>query len=569
MKLRFGIVSALVLMAGAAGAAAAATPPRLVVVLVIDQFRPEYIARASAWLLPPRQGDRLGGFRLLTDEGTAYWNAAFSSLATFTCPGHATVLSGADPALTGVIANTWFDREAGRRVGCVDDLQSSDPRIKRSPRALLVTSLGDELKFSNQGRSRVVGMAFKDYAAMVMVGRRADLALWFDGKTGQWVSNPYYTGEQGPPEWVVRLNAEKLPDRHVGQSWEPLLPPEAYADTDRTPVFAGVVDAEAGVETTDGPYKMGWNFPHRLAAQQPPDRDFYSGFQASGFANDFVVESAKRAIEGAGLGDDDAPDILALSFSANDKAGHYFGPDSPEILDLTARTDRALSDLFNYLEGRIGLENVVVALTADHGVQNIPEELLAAKSVAGRVPGERLKEAVEAALDEEFGEADWVAHVGDLDLYLDASAIRESGFESFEVEAVAAKALEKTAGVHRAATRTDILSGRLPDTDWAARLYRNFHPRRSGDVVMVFEPNYFRSETVPTTHGTHYPANSRVPLLLFGPGRIAKANSYRPVDPKDLAPTLSQILGVAYPSGCSGNPLEEALTVFAPGDPSR
>ncbi len=558
---RFAVALGMVIWAGLGAGAALAEPPRLVVVLVVDQFRPDYLNRSAKWLLPARDGNRKGGFRLLMDEGAAYWNASYSHLATFTCAGHATILSGSEPALSGIISNTWFDREAGVRIGCVDDLQAGDTGPRRSPRTMLVSTVGDELKSSNQGRSKVIGMAAKDYAAMVLAGRRADLTLWIDNQ-GQWVSNAYYTGDKGAPDWVRRLNEEKIPDSYAGKTWTRLLPPEAYADCDSTPYFADTVNPQVGVSSELGPWAYGWKFPH-LIAGLPPSPLFYASFNASGFANDFMVESAKRAIEGEDLGGDDAPDILALSFSSNDKAGHFFGPNSPEALDMTARTDRALSELFNYLDKRVGLDKVVVALTSDHGVQEIPEELRQVKAPAGRITFETLGEAVEAALDKRFGRADWVRDITDLDLYLNAATIQKKSLDPSEVEQVASRALTAVEGVYWAVGRTDILEGRLPRTDWAERIYRTYNPRRSGDVIILYQPDYFRGELIITTHGTPYPANARVPVLLYGQG-IAKGAFYRPADPKDIAPTLSQLLGIVYPNGCTGQPLVEALAGFKP-----
>ncbi len=558
---RVGVVLGVAIWAGLWSGAAAAEAPRLVVVLVVDQFRPDYLNRSAKWLLPARDGDRRGGFRLLMDEGAAYWNASYSHLATFTCAGHATILSGSEPALSGIISNTWFDREAGVRVGCVDDLNAGPTGARRSPRTMMVSTVGDELKSSNQGRSKVIGMAAKDYAAIVLAGRRSDLTLWIDNQ-GRWVSNSYYTGDQGVPDWVRRLNDQKIPDSYAGKAWTRLLPAEAYADCDPTPFFAETVNPEVGVSSELGPWAYGWKFPH-LIASSPPNPLFYASFNASGFANDFMVESAKRAVEGEELGEDDAPDILALSFSSNDKAGHFFGPNSPEALDMTVRTDRALSELFTYLDKRIGLDKVVVVLTSDHGVQEIPEELRQNKAPAGRIKFETLVEAVEAALDKRFGRADWVRDLTDLDLYLNTATLEKKSVDRAEVERVASRALTTVEGVYWAVGRSDILEGRLPQTDWAQRVYRTYNPQRSGDVIILYQPDYFRGELIITTHGTHYPANAHVPVLLYGHDITAGAY-YRPVDPKDIAPTLSQLLGIVYPNGCTGQPLVEALAGFKP-----
>lgn len=538
-------------------AAGALEPPRLVVVVVVDQFRPDYLTRSAAWFLPARQGDRLGGFRLLMEEGAAYWNASYSHLATFTCPGHAVVLTGADPAVSGIVSNKWYDRRAGRVVVCVDD----GGGVGRSPRTLRVSGVGDELKLSNQGRSRVIGLGSKYYAAIALAGRMADLVLWTDDASGDWVSNEYYTGEDGLPRWVRQLNSERIPDGYAGKKWGKLLGEEAYAGADTTPYFGKRAAPEVGIPNPNGPYGLGWRFPHPLG--NDAGVGLRVRFFASGLANHYVVETAKRAIVGERLGEDEAPDVLAVTLSANDKIGHYFGPNSPETLDVTLRTDRALADLFNFLKERLGEDRFTVVLTADHGVQETPEEVASRGGSAGRTPHNELVEAVEGALDARFGRADWVLAVTDPDLYLNRSAMIEMKLKPEDVEAAAAEAASASPGVYWAVPRSRIVEGRLPRTDWADRVFRNFHPERSGDVVLIFEPNWFLTETVVTTHGPHYAYNARVPILLWGKG-VSAGSFLRPVDVKDIASTLSRLLGTVAPSGSSGQPLREALGAARP-----
>ena len=526
--------------------ASARNAPELVVVVVIDQFRSDYLTRFSDYFLPARENDRVGGFNYLLQSGAVYWDAQYSHLATFTCAGHATILSGSSPAVSGIIGNNWFDAKRRRAVSCVTDLEEDAP-APRSPRKLKVSTVGDELKLANHGKSKVIAIGYKDYAVMSLGGRNASLALWFNRRSGSWVSNDYYLKGQALPGWVAEINQGGLIDRYRSQVWDRLLPIEAYAATRPDPVLAGIREVS---------YGYGWVFPHT------PEGEKYSlaALVASPFGNDLLLETALAALDGERLGQDEYPDVLALALSSNDYVGHLFGPSSPEVMDISVRTDRALSRFLNALDQRLGLNRITLVLTSDHGVQYIPREIIQARGHAGRLTEEALKTPVEAALDQKFGYAEWVLHVEDLDLYLDHEVIKSKEQQAPAVQQVAAEAMIGTPGVLAAYPAHRILFGPLPSGEITDRVVRTFHPGRSGDVVFVPDPNWFRDANLSTTHGPPYSDNAHVPLILAGKG-IRAGHHYRQADIRDIAPTLSVLLGIVFPSGSSGKILYEAVGV--------
>ncbi len=548
MKALFVSVLVVFSLLAAAPSSWASQRPRLVVVVAIDQFRPDFLERFDDDFLPAWEKGKAGGFKLLLEEGASYLDAAYSHLPTFTCPGHATILTGAWPGVSGIIGNRWFDRESGREVGCVDALGSSETG-QRSPRNLLVSTLGDELELATNESARVVGLGGKDYAVMTLVGRMADLALWFDRGQGHWVSSPHYTALESLPDWVGELNAKGPAERFRGLVWTPLNPDAVFRYSNPEPVWEGVQEE---------PYGYGWRFPHPLGGDSPQDSEYFRRLIASPFGNELILDAARLAVGAEQLGQDDTPDILALSLSSNDYVGHAFGPSSPEVADTILRTDRQLAGFFQFLIEAVGREHLVVVLTSDHGVQYIPREIQARGGSAGRVFPDGLESRVEEALVGRFGPGDWVLAVLDLEFYLNHDLIEERQLEPSRVEWVAAEAAMGDPGIRQAYTRSQILSGQLPPTEIGSRVANSFHPRRSGDVVLIYESNWFMDEEVVTTHGTHYPPNTMVPVLLWGDG-IPRGRHWRRIDVRDIAPTLSHLLGVGYPSGCSGQPLVEVL----------
>lgn len=541
-------VLVVLLAAMAVPAAASVQPPRLVVFVSIDQCRADYLTRFVDVYLPARKDGEVGGFRFLLADGAHYRDAHFAHVPTTTGPGHATLATGAPPALHGIIGNRIFDRATGKTRRCVEDPSVRTVGGNATPasaRNLLVTTLGDELKLATGGRAKVVSVAIKDRAAVPLGGHAADLVLWLDDATGRWVTSTYYRPDGTLPPWVEALNAERRLDLYAGQAWEPLLPAEAYRRALRP------ADRPAG-----GPV-----FSHALPPA--PGEALYDAWAAWGPANDEVMEVARRAIANEQMGLDEVPDLFLLNLSTNDYVGHTYGPNSAEIMDVTVRTDRALAGLLRFLARHVpgGLDSVLVVATADHGVSTAPEEALqAARIPVGRGTGPAAAAAVEAALDSAFGAADWVleGQRTDPNIYLDRAEAVRRRVDPAALERVAAEAASQVPGVYIAFGRSQILAGQLPQWAWIDKVAAGFHPRLGGDVFIVTAPGWLLSSPPDASHGSPWPPDTHVPLILRGPG-VTPGRWYRPVTSMDIVPTLAQLLGVGYPTGCMGQPLREAL----------
>ncbi len=532
---------AALLAAGAATSAftAEAPPdvarPRLVVVLSIDQCRADYLTRFSDLYLPPRKGRQVGGFRYLRSRGAWYPDCRFPYHRTVTAAGHATIGTGALPYLHGVVGNSWFDRASGRSVYCVSDpksqvvgaLPGSEER-PMSPATLLSTTVGDELELATGGRARTVSLSLKDRAAILMAGHRADTVVWFDEKTGAWVSSSYYCKNGSLPAWVRELNEKRLPDQLRQKPWVPSVSAEALARVPRL---------KAGTPA----------FSYPLTGKD------YGAFDLSPAGNEFVFQSARQAVLSEDLGRDAVPDILTLNLASNDYVGHRFGPDSAEVLDISVQTDRQLSEFLNFLAGQVpgGLSAVTFAVTADHGVATVPEVNTADQVPAGRAVAPGLRDAAEKALDAAVGPADWIAGTDNGELYLGQAALaRYPQVPRERLEQVACDALAGLPGVYMAVGRTAVLGGRAPRNPMGDRISHGVHPGRSGDVVLILDPHWLSGAApvgVGTSHGTPFPYDTHVPLLLSGFG--VRSGVYgRPVNPAQIAPTLAHLLGVARPS---------------------
>ncbi len=526
---------------GANSPPAAARPVRLVVGIVIDQFRYDYLTRFS-----DQFGE--GGFKRLLNGGAVFTNANYIHVPTFTACGHATFMSGATPSMNGVIGNEWFDRESGKRVTSVSDskvklLGGRDGADGMSPSRMIGSTIGDELKLASGGQAKVVGISLKDRSAILPAGKHPNGAYWFDPGDGNMVSSTYYFSDL--PEWVKKFNKEMRPDRFFGKRWEKLLPDAAYERS-----------------TADGaPYEklpFGKQFPYLInGGEEAPGRRFYTQFQYTPFANDYLVDFAKAAIEGEQLGADDTVDLLTVSFSSNDLVGHACGPYSCEVQDMTLRTDRALAEFFNYLDRKIGLDRVIIALTADHGVAPAPEHARQF-GLGGKIEPRSVTDAIENALDKTFGDEKWIREFVYDNVYLDEAVIERHKIPVEEVERVASQAVANIPGVAECLTRSQLLSGRFPQTKIARSVANGFYPRRSGNLIVTPQPFFFIAEGITTTHGTPYSYDTHVPLIFYGAG-IASGTYYEDCSPADIAPTLAALLKIEIPSNSVGRILSEAI----------
>src|SRR6266850_3334843 len=351
-----------------------ANRPRLVLLIAVDQFRYDYLERFGDLFVA-------NGLRRLVRDGASWVDTNYDHMPTYTAPGHGTMMTGAYPAESGMIANEWPDRLTGKKVSSVSDesvkLLGGNPNdAASSPRRLLASTLGDELRLATNDRSKVIGISVKDRSAILPAGRHANGAYWFSTTSGNMISSTYYFNEL--PAWVTSFNNSRPADKYFGAKWERLLPESEYlrrAGPDSPPwENIGQVAGDTNA------------FPHTITGgAATTGRDFYNALDFSPFSNDLLVSFAQQAMINEKLGQDDDTDVLSLSFSANDYVGHRFGPYSQEVMDVTLRVDRQIGTLLDFVQTRVGLANTIVVLTADHGVAPIPEHAQALGLNGGRL----------------------------------------------------------------------------------------------------------------------------------------------------------------------------------------
>jgi len=498
--------------------------PKLVVAVVVDQFRYDYLTRF--------RNDYKGGLDRMLRQGAVFTNARYAQAPTVTAVGHSIVMTGAMPAVSGIVGNTWIDGKTGKQVTSVCDYnfhvvgaETPEPGLRcedwdpASPNRLLVSTVGDELRNRDE-RSKVFGISLKARSAILPSGHRANGAFWFDDKSGAFVSSDFYFAEL--PAWVREFNHQKLADEYMKQKWP-------------------------GFER--------WDFRADSGSLRP-----YEKIPASPWGNELLEKLAERAIDAEKLGQRDTTDLLTLSFSSNDYVGHQTGPDAPEVRDMCMRTDQLLAKLFDLIAQKVGLENALFVLSADHGVAPAPETQKQRK-----MPGDYvyvdIEDIVRAAFARKFGEGEYIAGTVDNAIYLDHKALEEKKIDPAAAYRAASEALQAVPQAHvaRVFTRDQLTQGIAGDGVSSA-VVNGFYPARSGDIIVLFEPYYMINLRAPTTttHFTPYNYDTHVPVIFLGVGVKPGWHSNN-IQVNDIAPTLAALMEVELPSGAFGRVLTEIL----------
>lgn len=532
---------------------AAPVKPKLAVVLVFDQFRADYLTRFESRFLPAKgKNGMVGGFKYLMENGAYFPLAEHSNFQNMTCPGHAAILTGSYPYQNGITINDWYDNESQSPVYCVEDakaplvgIPTKDVRAGRSPRLMSGTTVGDELK--NGGwKSKVAAVALKDRAAILLGGHRADLALWFDLDSFQWVSSRFYLRDGKLPAWVDKLNLNVAADKNKLIKW--------------TALGLGTGRSEDGNVSVEKKFSesIGANFPHETKIGTEESLLFPYGVEKT-------FDAAIAAQAGMKLGSGPDTDVLAVSISTHDFVGHVYGPNSREIEELTIAEDQQVARFLNYLNKAIpgGLKQTLVIMTADHGAGPVPALLNANGIDAGVLDDAEIAKDLNQMLEKKYKSppsGNWVTAVHDLNIYLNTSAVSErkldvNGMANDIVEHLSTS--KKWKGIAFAFSSEDVRNRRLPTGIHERSILNSYVKGRSGDVVAMPKPFYIVGKNA-ATHFTDYSYDRYVPLIFLGE-RFKKGIYRKKTEIVDIAPTLAQILGTIPPSGSEGRVLDEIL----------
>ena len=508
--------------------------PKLVVVIVIDQFRGDYLERYRGQF-----GE--GGFRLFLDHGAYFSNCNYDYANTRTAPGHSTLFTGAYSNGHGIVANEWWDQKKKRMVTSVEDdatklVGVAGDKTGASPHNLMADTMGDELKLATQGKARVFGISLKDRASVLPAGFAGNAAYWIDPASGAWITSTYYRDDL--PKWAQDFNSTH---------------PAKYWDRDWKDAQGTVLRSTAHRKGRDG-----------------SDAGFYEVVGPTAFANEYEFEFAKELMQNENIGRGPATDLLSISLSPNDILGHQVGPDSPEMRQMALDLDREIADFIGFVAHQIGMANVWVALSADHGVSSLPDAVKKLHIPAANLDSKKIEADINSALTAKFSPGHSAAYIK-LDYpmaWLDQDAFAAAHVHEADAEKAVGEAL-KQSGLRDYYTKSQLAEGEVPNTPLGQK-YLNSYSAAGSWYVMGVPDIYTVGSSKGTDHASPYNYDTHVPLAFYG--LPFRPGTYRaPAEPVDLAATLASLLGINAPSHAVGRVLTEALApshaAASAGDP--
>lgn len=511
--------------------------PKLVVGIMVDQMRWDYLYRYYNRYSPN------GGFRRLLNQGFSCENTMIPYTPTITACGHTSVYTGTVPAVHGITGNSWWDYEKNKTVYCSEDktvktVGSSSTAGEMSPRNNQATTICDELKLATNFRSKVIGIAIKDRGGILPAGHSANAAYWYDGSTGNWITSTYYMNEL--PQWVKKFNDKKVVDEFYQQGWNTLYPIATYVQSTK--------DENEYEAKPFGNDQKG--FPYDLKRFTGKG---YGSVSSTPFGNTMTMMMAKDAVANEEMGKDSITDFLAVSFSSPDYIGHSFGPNSIEAEDTYLRLDKDLGEFFDYLDKMVGKGQYLSFLTADHGVAHVPGFMTENKLPGGAVDDNKVVEDLNKLLKEKFGKGNIVLSAYNYQVSLNHTLMDTAKLDRSAIVEAVIGFVKNIKGVDRV-FEIDKLMLQPMNADVKNKLANGWHPKRSGDIQIVFAPGWIDGGKTGTTHGLWNPYDSHIPLLFYGWG-IKPGKTYQEVYMTDIAATLAALLHIQMPSGSVGKPI--------------
>jgi len=507
--------------------------PKLIIQIVVGQMRYDYLMRYSQNLSD-------GGFKALIAEGTSCDRATYNFLGTSTPAGLATIATGANPSIHGVIGEEWFNVTSLSRQKILEDkgiytVGADEFDSQYSPSGIFTTTFADELK-SMSPYSKVVSIAYEPLSAVIMGGHVADAAYWVNHRAGHFVSDTYYMTKL--PEWVDKFNESGVADKYNSEDWKPLLDPSAYKN---------VVSSDIQMKEQS---KLSALAQQILNGKKPWENE---KFKVTPNANTLIRDFAIQSIIYEGLGKDDNTDLLSIVFDPSRYIGEKYGVQSIETEDCFYRMDREIASILEYVKAQFKKDEVLIVLTSDHGAADQPSDNN--KLPNGLFNAEQFKTLMNGFVGAQHGgDKKWVLDFVNNQLYFNTDLIYQSHMTIAEFEQEVAGFAIQFRGVSQALTASSLTLG--SSSEGLKGLAQNsFFPKYGGSVVICMLPGWILEDSAKKSDsGTSYNYDTHVPLIFWGT-MIGSKDIADPVDMCDVAPTISSLAGSVSPAASMGHPI--------------
>lgn len=503
--------------------------PKLIVSIIIEGMRYDYLYR---W----QKNFEASGFKQLIKKGTICENAQYNYLLTQTSPGMATIVSGCEPSLHGIIADKWYKRINNKIAEAtydpkIHDLNNPKSGFSYSPHSLQTSTFSDELKLFNHNQTKAVSVSFEPETAVIGGGHKANFAYWFDEKTGNFTSSSYYS--DALPEWVDEFNSKKLPDLYLKNEWFPLLSAEQYENY-----------------TPNSDKKVS-----EFAKNFKKTTNTYSSLKASPYSISLTKDFAIAEILNDSLGKSATCDYINICFTATSEVSKRYGTDSKELEDIYLRLDREIAHLLQFLHTYLGKEQVLIFLSSTNGSAYSPKALAKQKIPSGEFDGTRATMLLQSYLNVIYGKGKWLNAYLNKQIYLNRNLIEDSLLNLNEIQERSARFLTQFSGVANAVT-ANTLEKTFFQKGIFSYIQNSFNQNRSGDILINLNPGWIERNNEKTQANSAYNYDTHVPLIWYG-WKIKESKISRKINLTDIAPTISYLLKIPSANGSTGKAIIE------------
>ena len=530
--------------AGAQNGNGSTQKPRLIVNIVVSQMRYDYLDRFYDNFTD-------NGFKLFIDRGVNFRSARYGYMQTNTVAGLATISTGTNPSIHGVVSENWIDYTTSRKINIIEDydvrgLETDYGIGTYSPYNLSAATIGDRLR-EGDDRSKAISIASDPVSAIVSGGPSAQ-AFWMDIGRGNWISSSYYF--DALPFWVQDYNKSKFPAAFVNRDWTLTYSPSGYRNTEMT-VLRPQGDTKPFLK----------NFFSNVVKifKGDDEKHDYASIHYTPFGNMVVGSFAREAVMREGLGRDEHTDLLTVCFDSPRLIAERFGPRSTEVEDMYYKLDFEIGELVGFINAQFDNGEVMFVLTSDHGSSDTYQE--GSKIPTGLFNAQQFKMIMNGFLSAQYEPGEWVLDYIDRQLYLNRDMIYTYGLVLSEVQTRASAFVLQFRGVANAMTSTAMQNSYFGQ-GVGEKIQNGFYPKRSGDITINLMPGWIEDDDGKVSlPGSLYEYDVHVPLMFYSP-RLAPAKINRDVDMTSVAPTLARIMHLTPPNASTGEILTEITSAY-------
>lgn len=503
--------------------------PRLVVGIMIDGLQQNHIDMLSPYF-------ETQGLNKFFEQAVVVKNAGYNITSAGSASDIATVMTGSVPFYHGIAGDKYYDRLSDKIQSVIYDDQEIGIGTNETYSAhnLLSTSILDELNLVYPGKAKTYAIAIDPEKAIMLGGHTANSVAWIDDVNMKWATTGYY--QEGLNKSADRMNIDGSFKNLNSRTWKPL-----YA-----------------IKT----YRAALNGNLNSFDYKPTERKSKNSqatiLRTTPSANLLVADLAIKIISEEQLGSDITPDMLMLQFTVRTPNEKIYSIQSAEKEDMYLRLDKEIKTLLQEIDIKVGLDKTLLFLFTNQTDNYSPTELGKNKIPAGYFSASRSMALVNSYLMALYGQERWILGYYGKNIYLNHEKIEEKKLKLADIQELVSNFMLDFEGVQYASPAHKILNANISGNTETSRIRNSMHKSSVGDVVFNLMPGWLELDDKMNPVGESNSIINYSPVCFLG-WNLKPQIIKTPYLMTDIAPTISEILGIQFPNACLGKPIIEVI----------